>query len=32
MGEFQTALLFEYLQIKGMASAMSQIKGNTRLE
>lgn len=32
MGEFQTALLFEYLQIKGMANAYAEIKGNTRLE
>lgn len=32
MGEFQTALLFEYLQIKGMTNAYAEIKGNTRLE
>lgn len=32
LGEFQTALLFEYLSIKGMEEAFATIKGNTRLE
>lgn len=31
LGEFQTALIFEYLQLKGMGKAVAEIKGNTRL-
>lgn len=32
MGEFQTALLFEYLSIKLGTAALPEIKGNVRLE
>lgn len=32
MGEFQTALLFEYLSIKFGTAALPEIKGNVRLE
>lgn len=32
MGEFQTALLFEYLQLQGMGSAFASIKGSTLIE
>ena len=32
MGEFQTALMFEYLGLKIGVNTLSAIKGNTRLD